>query len=277
MFRSILIGLDGSPWSAAAVAVGTRLARRSGAEVVGIGVVDTPTICKAEPVGIGGGSFKRHRDEALLAEARTRVHAFVTDFLESCAAQGVAARAVEAEGVPNQCILELADDLDVTVLGRQTHYHFATQAGPCETLHKVLRNSPRPVLAVPRDVPEVDCVLVAYDASPAAVRALRAFQVSGLDEGKPVHVVSVARNHATAVKQAEEAAGFLRFYGLQAQAHPVESTGRADDALLAEAVARHAGLIVLGAYGKSSVADFVFGSATRTVLDRSDALLLLHH
>ena len=89
MLRSILIGLDGSAYSSAAVELGIRWARRFDALLVGLGIVDEPTICKREPVPIGAGHYKVERDQHLLADARRRVEGFLEGFARRCDAEGV--------------------------------------------------------------------------------------------------------------------------------------------------------------------------------------------
>ena len=69
MPRCILVGLDGSTHCAAAVEVGIQWALRSNAMLVGLGIIDEPTICQPTPVPLGATSFKVKRDEALLADA----------------------------------------------------------------------------------------------------------------------------------------------------------------------------------------------------------------
>ena len=81
MLRSVLVGVDGSAYSTAAVELGIQWAQRSGAVLVGLGVIDVPTICKPEPVPLGGSAYKVHRDASLLADASRKVG----QFLEHCA------------------------------------------------------------------------------------------------------------------------------------------------------------------------------------------------
>jgi hypothetical protein len=67
------VGLDGSAYSAAAVELGIRWAQRSGAVLIGLGMIDAPTICKPQPVPLGGSAYKVHHDAAVLAEAHHTV------------------------------------------------------------------------------------------------------------------------------------------------------------------------------------------------------------
>ena len=102
-------------------------------------------------------------------------------------------------GLPSAEILAEEGKFDLTLLGKRTYFHFETQADEDETLEVVLRRSHHPVVAVPMKLPAPAPVVVAYDASPAAGRALAAFPGSGLYEGQAVHVVSVARGYARTV------------------------------------------------------------------------------
>jgi nucleotide-binding universal stress UspA family protein len=277
VIRNILICLDGSAWCETALELGLRWARHAHAELRGLGIVDEPTIRRPEPVPIGGGYYKADRDEVLVADARRRVAEFVERFSRRCLAAHVPCRALQEVGVPAERILWYAEDCDLTLLGKETHFHFETQSSADETRDVVLRHSHRPVVAVPARLPAGRSVLLAYDASPPAVRALQAFVACGLDDWPAAYVVSVARDGEQAARRAEEGARFLQSSGIRAEACPVATSQSTADVLLEHARDCGAGMVVMGAYGRSRVAEFFFGSTTRTVLTKSDAVLFLHH
>jgi len=212
-----------------------------------------------------------------LANARSQVRTLLDRFARRCEAAGVPHREDEEVGLPSERLLAVAEDVDWTVLGRETHFHFATQAAPCETLRTVLRSCPRPVVVVPRQGVHGSSVLVAYDASPPSVRALNAFRRSGLDEGRPVHVVSIAAEEETASRRAEEAARFLRFYGMEADARPLVGSGDEAGLILGQAGQQDARLIVVGAFGHSRLSELFGRSTTSALLRRSDRALFCHH
>ncbi len=225
MPKTILVGLDGSAWCDAATTLGIQWAKVLPAELLGIAIVDEPTIRAPEPVPIGGGAYKSRLEASQLEDARRRVKEFAGSFVERCRVAGVPCRALQETGLPAERILALAEDLDLTLLGQETHYHFETQSTPCETLKEVLYVSSRPVIVVPKELPTGSSIVVAYDGSPPSVRALQAFQKSGLNEGQPVYVVSVARNLEVAARRADEAAQFLSFHDIVAKAHPLAQAG----------------------------------------------------
>jgi nucleotide-binding universal stress UspA family protein len=277
MLKSILVGLDGSAYSTAATELGIRWARRFDALLVGLGVIDEPTIREPEPVPLGGASYKRHRDDVRVHEARVQVEQFLERFALRCSEAGASFKLLEDVGRPWEQILVEAQRYDLILLGQRTYFHFETQRSPCETLYRVLKNSPRPVVTAPERLEIGSAVLVAYDGSLQAARALQAFQASGLHEGQSVHIVSVAADHVEAARHADRAAEFLRFHDIRAQVHSLSSSGPPAEAILDQLRRLNAGLLVLGAYGKPTLRDFFLGSVTRTVLKESEVPLFLCH
>ncbi len=266
MLRSILVGLDGSCYSRVAVELGIDWAKRCDALLVGVAVVDEPTIRGPEAVPIGGGAYKRQRDEKRLAEARSKVEQFLESFRARCTEAGVACHVLEDIGLPSREILRESPRYDLVLFGRETHFHFETQDRADETLRCVLRHETRPVAVAPREVRGGTSVVVAYNGRPSADRALQAFEASGLDYGEEIHLVTVDADHSQAACAAEKAADFLRFHGIHAQTRRCEPAGSVAQTILEEVRKRDARLLVMGAYRHSSLRESLFGSVTKDVL-----------
>jgi nucleotide-binding universal stress UspA family protein len=276
MLKSILIGLDGSAYSTSAIELGIRWAQRFDALLVGLGVIDEPAIRASEAVPLGGLYFKEHRDDVRMREARVKVEQFLERFALRCAEAGVPAKLLEDLGLPWEQILVEAQRYDLILLGQQTYFHFETQQAACDTLHRVLKNSPRPVVTVPEKLAGGSTVLIAYDGSLQAARVLQAFQASGLHEGKDIHIISVADDHVEAARHAGRAAEFLGFHGIKAAVHPL-SSGPPAEVILEQARQQDAGLLVLGAYGQPTLREFLLGSVTRSILKEARTPLFLYH
>src|SRR5262249_49737360 len=148
----------------------------------------------------------------------------------------------------------------------QTYFHFATQEHPCETLRKVLLASPRPVVTVPEKIGDGAAVLVAYDGSMQAARALQSFLLSGLADGADVHVACVRPNHQEAARLAELAIDFLGFHGVRAKSHLLSPIGSDARTLLDLARSVDAGMLVMGAFGRPTWREFFLGSTTTAIL-----------
>jgi nucleotide-binding universal stress UspA family protein len=246
-------------------------------------VVDEPTIREAEPSLLGGVPYAEpvlYRER--VASARREVELFLGQFNRRCAEAGVACKVLEDVGTPHEQIELQAQRYDLILLGQQTRFHFETQQGYDDTVHRVLKNSPRPVITVParlRINPEGPghTVLAAYDGSLQAARALHAFQTSGIAGVLPTIVVSIEPEHDRAARTAERAIDYLRFHEIKAQALPIASHEDPAQLLLAAAKEHKSVLIVMGAYGRPILREFFLGSVTRTLVAESPIPLFLAH
>ncbi len=277
MLGSILIGLDGSPYSKNAVELAISWAKPTQATIAAIVVLDEPPITQGEVVPVGGSSFKAHRDAMRMVEAQQKIEGFLEEFEKRCNKGGVSCKTIRESGPPSEEILKAAGEFDVIVLGQKTFFHFETDKAPCDTLVKVVRHSPRPVIAVP-DTPVVgNSILVAYDDSLQASRALQMLQLVDLHKKTPVHILSIHKHLDEARAQTEKAAQFLRYHGIEPHTHPLASTTNPGELILQHAQQLHAGLLVMGAYGRPFLSEFFFGSATRTFLAERKIHLFLYH
>jgi len=276
MLRNILVGLDDSPYRENVVELGIRWAERLDATLTLLGIVDEPAICRREPVPPGAIAFKKEADEQQMADAQNKVLEWLHEAGELATSRGARHHSLSAEGDPENVILREAQRADALLLGHRTHFRFATQDGPCETLSRVLHHSPRPVVTVPASLPDSKTVVVAYDGSLQAACAVQQFAQSGLGAGVPVHVVSISEDSREAKEIASRAVEFLAHHAIQAQMHAIASDSIAT-AVLQSAEDLSAGLIVLGAYGKSKLHDFFLGSVTKTILNEATRPLFVYH
>lgn len=277
MLRSILVGLDGSACGARTADLGIAWAREHDATLVGLGIVDEPGIRKPEPVPLGAGAFKEHRDEARLADARARVQRFLQEFAQRCAEVPVRTQTREATGQPSDCILGESQRCDLILLGQQTCFRFETQDRPDDTLQKVLHHCPRPVVAVPDREVSGGSVMLATDGSLQAARAVQLWQALGLHGPREVHVLSVAPDRAEAARHVQRVVEFLHFHGTAAHPHIVASSTPPAEVIRDQVRRLQAGLLVIGAYGQPAIREFFLGSVTRSLLKESDVPLFLYH
>lgn len=272
MLETILIGLDGSPYSRIAVDLGLRWAKRCDAMLVGIGVIEPP---KSELVSPASRKNKELQESDSYLASRRKVEQFLEQFALQCAEAGVACKLLEQTGLSHDQIVAEATRYDLILLGRKTFFAEKPSEEIDETLHHVVKYSPRPVVTVTNNLPSGRGVLIAYDGSLQAAHALQAFQSLELHEAEDVHVLTVASTHAEATRHADRAAEFLRFHGIEAQRHCVDSTAAPAGILLDQIRQHNPRLVVMGAYGQPAWREFVFGSVTQALLKKCPAPLLL--
>jgi nucleotide-binding universal stress UspA family protein len=276
MLRTILIGLDGTDDGAAAMRLGIRWAQRYEAITAGIAVVDEPGIELSETAMFSGS---RHVAVVgpLVATSRRQAKELLSEFARRCDEAKVAYRLVEATGTPYVEILAEAQRYDVILIGTATHFAFGWRDEPDETLFKILRDCPRPVIAVPHAPAEGDAVVVAYDGSLQAARALAAFEASGLGRNRDIHLLGVAAELRAAARHLDRAGEYLRFHNLRVTTHAVDTPLLPEDVILKYLERHHAGLLVMGAYGEPRLREFFLGSVTRSMLRTSPVPLFLAH
>ena len=282
MIKDILVCLEGSPSSESATRTAIAIARERHATLVGMAIVDEPDICAGAPAGIGGSSFKRERDKALLADA----HAYAADWLgrfeRRCRVEGVSVRTLEVVGRPGATILSEIERHDLTIMGRDANFRFETEGKDSTTRERILRHASRPIIVVPASLAAVPAnlghrVLVAYDGSEASEHALMSFARSGLAETREVHVATVGDDGEKAWDVANRAADKLRAFGIKVFTHNVVSLLSTPEALVVLGKELGAGFMVMGAFAHSRLAELFHGSGTRDILEHSPMPLCLQH
>jgi nucleotide-binding universal stress UspA family protein len=275
MLRTILVGLDGSPLTSSVVTLGIAWARRFDALLVAIGVVDEPALCGAHTAPPGG--YLEKLQQEWIGRARNEVETLLEQLAIRCAEERVACKLLEDSGTPCEQILKEAQRFDLIMLGK--HAHFEAQKDSCRTLPAVLRHALRPVVAVPETLPTREGpVLVAYDGSLQAARALQLFAMSGLGALGDVHVLSAdPTDPVEAARTADRAVQFLSSHGVAATPLARLHTGSAAQAILEQASALSAQLIVMGCYGRPRWEEFLIGSTTKSVIAESPVPVFLYH
>jgi nucleotide-binding universal stress UspA family protein len=152
-----------------------------------------------------------------------------------------------------------------------------------DCIERVLVSAGRPLLVLPRGnehVLNLERIVVGWNGGREAARAV--FDALPLlQAAKSVDVVCVdSKNEerVTPEQPGRRIVATLERHKVKARARTMESGGEsAGKALLKHAKEIDAGLIVMGAYGHSRLREFVFGGATRHVLDDMTSPVLMSH
>jgi nucleotide-binding universal stress UspA family protein len=276
MLRGILVGLDGSAFSDAAVTIGLKWAKAAKAILAGQTVIERPGL-NAAAIPAGSGYFRLAGDDKKLAEAKTAADRLLDVFEARCAEADVTGRRLQEIGDPAWSILSQAQRYDLVLLGFETHFRAMPGGGPCDTLDKVLHSPPRPVVATPKSIGDGNTAVIGYDGSLQASRTLAAYVSTGLAAAYENVVVTIDQEFEEATRTAERAAEYLALHGLTVKPRPVETRLDPASIILDHANQMQAGLVVMGAFGHSQLREFFFGSTTRGVLKDSKVPVMLYH
>lgn len=137
---------------------------------------------------------------------------------------------------------------------------------------------PVPVLALPVEAPPIDLdapVMVAWNGSPQAASALRA-GVALMRDAASVTLVTVGDDDGRVA--ADDALRYMSRHGVHGELRrEAKGMDASEEVLVRVADEIGAGLVVMGAFGRSRLRETLFGGVTRFMLDVAPAPLLLVH
>jgi nucleotide-binding universal stress UspA family protein len=259
--RSILVNADRQPGNDARLEAALDLARRLGGHVTVL--VDTP-VSRYVAMDPMGGSY-------VISEALQRAREdddAVADAIEArMARDDVPFDVVRSEDDPVNALARAGRLADLIVVSRS-----GGLAG------ELALSCSAPVLALsdtkPLELP-IRRACIAWDGGEQAAAALRA-SVPLLGSCQMVKLVSVAEKPGGF--PATEALRYLSRHGIHAEFEEHEQRGSTEETLAAVVAENDAELLVMGAYGKSRVREFLFGGVTAYFLNdtKAPALLLVH-
>jgi nucleotide-binding universal stress UspA family protein len=283
VLTSILIGLDTSHDGSGCLEFALRVGKRAGATLVGLGVIDEPGIRATEPAwpvgGTPGADPVYYRGyEGRLDEVNRQIDLVLERFATRCGEAGVAHVEMKGSGPPDEIIGREAQTCDVIVLARNSRFRVVARDDHSDdTVTRVLKNAPRPVVITPGTTDHAGPAIVAYDGSLQAARAVAAFASSGIGESGRVHILTMDSNALDAARHAERAVKYLRFHKIEAVSHVLPASAEPARAILEQVRHQGAGLLVMGAYGQPVLREFFIGSVTRTMLKECPVPVFCYH
>lgn len=276
MLKSLLIALHDTPASLEAKKLALALARKHGAAVHGLAIVDPDIVSPPEPTPVGGDAYKQRKDAALVERAKAAAEELVRRFTNECRIASVRDDAQVIVGEAAASLVAASALHDVVLLGADCDFS-GEPADLSPLIAGLLRNNPRPLLVSPRQANADGPTLVAYDGSIPAMRALQLFCALGLRTEHEAIVVSVDDDLAKAATMAETGARFLSMRGYKTSTRPSPSDSDVTGALIDTARAAGAAMIVAGAYGHRGWREWLLGTTTERLLTASPSHLFIHH
>ena len=274
-FSKILLGLDGSPYAQAAIEYACQLALAHSASITGVAIIDLPGIQSSSgPVPIGGTHYDVKLEDQQLMETEEKAKAILDDFARICEEQQVNAVLHADTGRPFSEIIEESKFHDFIVMGKRTFFEY-TANETYGTLEQILKNGLAPVLAVPDSVRKIEKVLVAYDNSAPASKAVHMFLLLGIWNACDITLLTVNNDAEAGQSLLETLAEFFESYGIKPNL--VTQDGHPDDVVKSYIAENDIDMLVMGAYGRKSVREFFVGSVTQHLIQETTIPLFLYH
>lgn len=278
--KDILVHLDGTSGSATRQRLAAALARRTGAHLTAIYVVDVmlPVLAASDAASgaVLGNLIDQMRNDALAEAAKIEA-----DFREMLRREDLQGEWRVAEGSAPELVALHARYADLAMVGQASPDD--GQPSAMAIVEAALFDSGRPVLVVPYtgDFATLGTrVLVGWNASAQAARAVNDAIPVIAPEARVI-VSSVNPRHGIDAHGEEPGADIARHlarHDLKVEVeHTVAPEIGAGDLLLNRASEITADLIVVGAYGHSRLRETVLGGVTRSLLKTMTAPVLMAH
>ena len=278
MFKTILLGTDGSAGAAAATRSAVWLAGQLHARLVALHIMDI-RILEGPLLADIAGALGAQPYPALVARVKQFQTERATTILEAvakiCRDQGVACECVHQTGGLLQTLLQHEPPADLVVLGQRGEHAQWHAELLGASLERLVRGSTKPCLVVPENCQTPQNILIAHDGSAESTKALHlGLQLASALKTGVTLVTACPREQADAAAKILQAAQALaQVRGLAAHAQLIHDN--AENAILQVAGELPAGLIVMGAYGHTRIREWILGSTTSHVLRQARIPVLL--
>lgn len=280
MIKRILVPTDGSENSLTAADYAISIARLFNASIKGLFVKDvkvlTGPLIHDIGTSIGGmvpyGTFNQTIREMLESQADAALN-----LVEGkCSQAGATFSREIREGVVSHEIVKSADDCDLISMGRMGAHAAWRDVFLGTNVEFVVRQTHKPVLITPSEFKPFSRMLIAYDGSSFADKALRSGAEIAQAMKLPITVVCVADKKGEASETLSKVKTFLGNYKLTVNTVAKEGIDHAKGIMeLCNDEDEKFDILVMGAYGHSRLQEMILGSTTVRVMRSTNCPILL--
>lgn len=269
--RAVMLVLDGIAAADQATRTALDLCRRTGAFLELVAIYDAARVERRQPGRIGSSAAAGASEQQIGARLKERLEGELSACADAARAAGLRheERLVACAGLAT--ILEQLPRADLIVVPntlrqRRSEDSIELELGLDTT--ELVQHTPRPVLLVPDRGLDEGRVLIGYDGRPPSARAVAAAVHAGLLTGRPVHILTIAEDQATARRTGEAAAVFLSRHDIAATLEPIAGDGSPAELLTGLAERLQPALFVMGAQEPQGLVPWLFGGNTERLVDR---------
>jgi nucleotide-binding universal stress UspA family protein len=273
MIKRILVALSGTPYTTAAIQHALELARLHDAEVTGVTDIDLARIADVGPVPMGAGAAAHDLVEHRLQLTEQHVEEAIESFEAACSDAGRTGCTVRESGSPYEKIISVWRYHDLMVAGLRGLFEYGVVREPDDVLIRLISKGVRPILAVAKEHRSVHRVLVAYNGSMEAAKAMKRFLQMRLWRKITIKIVCFDRPEDEARELLTDAADYCRVYGHDVEQERLEGSAR--DGLLEHAAEWKADLIVMGSSSRARIIQHLLGDTALHAVSHAEIPLFL--
>lgn len=279
MIRSILFPLAEGTLANGAREFAFWVAKRESSNLHGLAIIDIK-IFEIPVLGTPDGFMPTvvtapvEESQTLMTEMQTEAKERLDRFSAECARRGISSSTSCETGIPGDIVVREAVAHDLVVMARGGYSRSSAEARIDPLVPPVIRGSIRPILVAGREFREVRHVLVAFDGSVHAARALAAAAALGARGDLQCTLLSVAGSEEAGNETLAPAESYLFRHGLTPRRKVVLGS-RASEIICELVTSTGSDLLVMGAYGHSPIREMILGSTTERVLSHCGSSVIL--
>lgn len=274
MIRRILIPLDPSRYTQTAIRYACEIAKLQNSEIMGMVALNIPEIEKSiGPVPAGGLYWADKLEHSRIETTKRHIEALLEKFKNICEVAGVKHSEAELQGSPSELIMYQSIFYDLVVMGIRTYYYYKKAEDPGVSLEKILLHTITPILAVPKNYVPIKKVVIAFDGSLPAARALQRFSHLAVAKDFEILLLIANPNKEDAEYYLRQAGEYLRAHGLTNV--KTEWTREPIIAAMQDRFLDYADMVVIGLHSKSVIKNFFVGSLTKYLIETAQKPLLI--
>lgn len=277
MIKNILIPLDGSEHSSAALDYALWITEKFDGTLFGQHVIDTISIEGTFFHDISGSmgfepylDFSTKMREAL--EERGKV--ILDEFAERCHKHGIKHQTVLDMGLIANEICERSKVSDLVVIGHRGVNEEFTTGLLGTTAETITRKCPRPVFVSTKKFKIIERPLLAYDGSQRACAAMESAAEICTVLNLPLSVLTIAKEDQMAEGILHQAKSYLNSYAIEVQYE--KERGYPEQKIVDHLVNFNHDLLFIGAYGHRRIIEMVLGSTTEFVMRNTPCPVFLN-
>lgn len=292
--KSLLVAIDESKASLAALDLACEFAKVSKMKIKCLYVEDVSRLLEWQPTELIGSAIgattamphvKPTEEQLKVEEEFKKEREVLKELFDTCCKKNDITGSFSFDrGIIEECIIKASKTVDLVFIGKRGKSYKEDSKEPGEIAEELLRHVTRPIFVVPAESHAKarisgknisNKILLAYDGSEAAQRAISiTAQIAEVLKAELV-VVSVANDTDVAKKPLEEAKEFLKPYNLKTEFKTGIGAAMPWTIISNEAKNLEPGIISIGAFGSNKLLELIFGSTTKQVLVESTCPILL--
>ncbi len=276
MFKNIILSLDGSPYAHTVLDYGKYFSQKFQSHLNLLHVIDIRMYEWTVSLGMDGfstvmpsASFQEESQE-LLENRANEIMEKAGDF---CKKNKLDFKEIKEHGSPVEMIADKCRLSDLLILGVRGEYAKWSKKFLGMVTEAVSRECSKPMLFVQNEFKPFTKILLAYDGSMHASRALTYAAFIGEKLQIPLVIITSHHDRAIAIELLKEASTYLQPYKVLIE--EVIKAGHPDRDIIEVQQEKECNLLIMGAYGHSRIREALIGSVTIQVLRNSPVPVLL--